>query len=73
MDSLGCQPFKGVNLGPCFRPIFRDVIKGLLLVLSPFFNPVLGLRLGPAHLLFQTPSNSIHIFTRAMIMARLFA
>ena len=33
-----------------------DVIKGLLLVLGPFCNPVLGLRLGPAHLLFQTPS-----------------
>ena len=33
-----------------------DVNKGLLLVIGPFFNPFLGLRLGPAHLLFQTPS-----------------
>ena len=32
-----------------------DVIKGVLLVLGLFFNPILGLRLGPAHLLFQTP------------------
>ena len=44
------------ELGSFFGPIFGDVIKGLLLVLGPFVNPVLGLRLGPAHLLFQTSS-----------------
>ena len=27
------------ELGPCFKPIFGDVIKGLLLVLGPFLIP----------------------------------
>ena len=33
-----------------------DVIKGPIASIGPIFNPILGLRLGPAHLLFQTPS-----------------
>ena len=35
----------------------RDTIKGLLLVLGLFLIPTLGLYLGPARLLFQTPSH----------------
>ena len=51
MDSLGCQPFKG-ELGPCFGPIFGGCHQGPIASTGPVFNPVLGLHLGPAHLLF---------------------
>ena len=44
MDSLGYQSFKGVNWALDLSLYLGDVIKGLLLVLGPFFNPVLGLR-----------------------------
>ena len=47
MDSLGCQPFKGVNWTLVLSLNFEDVIMGLLLVLCPFLIPfwayVLGL------------------------------
>ena len=47
-DSLGCQPFKGASWALVLGLYLGDVIKGLLLVLSPFLNPfwacVLGLR-----------------------------
>ena len=39
-----------------------DVIKSLLLVLGPFFNLFLGLRLRLVYLLFQTPSHIFYIF-----------
>ena len=39
----------------CFRPIFGRCHQGPIDSTWPIFNPVLGLRLGPAHLLFQTP------------------
>ena len=62
MDSLGCQTFKWVNWALVLGLYLGDVIKGLLLVLGPFLIPfwtcVLGLRLEPAHLLFQTPSST---------------
>ena len=48
MDSLGCQPFKGVNWALVLGLYLGDVIKGLLLALGPFLISfwacVLGLR-----------------------------
>ena len=43
-------------MGSCFGPIFGGCHQGPINNTGPVFNPVLGLRLGPAHLLFQTPS-----------------
>ena len=37
--SLGYQPFKGANCALVSGLPLRDTIKGLLLVLGPFFNP----------------------------------
>ena len=39
-----------------FGPIFGGCHQGPIASTDPVFNPVLGLRLGPTHLLFQTPS-----------------
>ena len=36
--------------------LFGGCHQGPIASTGPVFNPVLGLRLGPAHLLFQTPS-----------------
>ena len=36
--------------------IFRGCHQGPIASTGPVFNPVLSLRLGPAYLLFQTPS-----------------
>ena len=47
------------ELGPCFKPIFGGCHQGSIASTRPVFNPVLGLRLGLAHLLFQTPSYTI--------------
>ena len=44
------------DMGSCFEPIFGGCHQGPIASTEPVFNPVLGLRLGPAHLLFQTPS-----------------
>ena len=46
-------------MGSCFGPIFGGCHQGPIASARPVFNPVLGLRLGPAHLLFQTPSECI--------------
>ena len=43
-------------MGSCFGPIFGGCDQGPIASTGPVFNPVFGLRLGPAHLLFQTPS-----------------
>ena len=43
-------------MGSCFGPLFGGCHQGPIASTGPIFNPVLGLRLGPAHLLFQTPS-----------------
>ena len=43
-------------MSSCFRPIFGGCHQGPIASTWPVFNPVLGLRLGPAHLLFQIPS-----------------
>ena len=45
-------------MSSCFGPIFGGCHQGPIASTGPVFNPVLGLRLGPAHLLFQTPSVS---------------
>ena len=47
------------ELGPCFKPIFEGCHQGPITNTGPVFNPVLGLRLGFTHLLFQTPSKTI--------------
>ena len=39
MDSLGCQPFKGVNWALVLGLYLGNVIKGLLLVLGPVLIP----------------------------------
>ena len=44
------------DMGSCFKPIFGGYHQGPIASTGPVFNPVLGLRLGHAHLLFQTPS-----------------
>ena len=44
------------DMGSCFGPIFGGCYQGPIASTGPIFNPVLGLRLGSAHLLFQTPS-----------------
>ena len=41
-------------MGSCFGPIFGGCHQGPIASTLPAFNPVLGLRLGPAHLLFRT-------------------
>ena len=56
MNSLSCQPFKGVSWALVLGLPLKDTIKGLLLVLGPFLIPRLGLYLGPARPLFQTLS-----------------
>ena len=43
-------------MGSCFGPIFRECHQGPIISTGSVFNPVLSLRLGSAHLLFQTPS-----------------
>ena len=43
-------------MSSCFGPIFGGCHQGPIASTGPVFNLVLGLRLGPAHLLFQTPS-----------------
>ena len=42
------------DMGSSFGPTFRGCHQGPIASTGPVFNPVLGLRLGPAHLLFQT-------------------
>ena len=46
MDSLGCQPFKGVNWALVLGLYLRDVIKGPALVLGLLLNPFLSLAFG---------------------------
>ena len=46
--------FELQDMGSCFGPIFGECHQGL--IASTGFNPILGLRLGYVHLLFQTPS-----------------
>ena len=63
--EIGCFPLiwipwaasllKG-ELSPCFGPIFGGCHQGPIASTGPVFNLVLGLRLGPAQLLFKTPS-----------------
>ena len=43
-------------MSSCFGPIFGGCHQGPIASTGPVFNPILGLRLRPAHLLFQTPS-----------------
>ena len=54
------------ELGPCFGPIFGGCHQGLIASTGPVFNPVLGLRLGPVHLLFQT--SSVLLFSHYFIL-----
>ena len=49
-------------MGSCFGPIFGGCHQGPITSSRPIFNPVLGLRLGPTHLLFQTSSYLIVLF-----------
>ena len=46
------------ELGSRFGPIFEGCHQGPIASTGPVFNPILGMRLGPAHLLFQTLSTS---------------
>ena len=46
-------------MSSCFGPIFEGCHQGPIAGTGPVFNPVLGLRLRFAHLLFQTPSITI--------------
>ena len=46
-------------MGSCFGPIFKGCHQGPIASTGPVFNPVLGWRLKPRHLLFQTPSVTI--------------
>ena len=56
--SLICEIwFDLQDKSSCFEPIFRGCHQGPIASTMPIFNPVLGLRLGLAHLLFQTPSD----------------
>ena len=48
------------NMGSCFGPIFGECHQGPIASTGPVFNPILGLHLGPEHLLFQTPSGSFY-------------
>ena len=44
------------DMGSCFGLIFGGCHQGPIASTGPVSNPVLGLRLGLGHLLFQTPS-----------------
>ena len=55
--SLICEIwFDLQDMGSCFGLIFGGYHQGPIASTEPVFNPILGLRLGSAHLLFQTPS-----------------
>ena len=46
-------------MSSCFGPIFGECHQGPIASIWPVFNPILGLRLESAHLLFQISSEKI--------------